>query len=946
MGWARAGTTLSTAAWAGVILFTMSAGLPAFGALANGAAAPPTPTTVSHFVPSQPHPPAIAPATATSAGRSPSPGPSPALAPAGPAARPSASPTSSDIVETPPVAIPNTSPTTYVIAANMSCPKGPSPVGCSPYLNVSAPAGPWDLILLNYTGSSVPQLYDSSFHATVDGVVVLFGTTPELYSWTVLKNITEYSALFNRTATVQFSLGDAVISGYFVISVSISFYPVPDGGTPPRTPSEVVPLWHFTGVRDTQPIASVNATVPNDVENATLELYSYGFSGGTDLEEFWYTLDPAYRAVNITVDGVPLACVQPFEYINTGGLNLYFWDPVTGAYTLNDVPYQIDVTAALGLIRGTHTYNASLLGLGHGGDWAVGGSLLLYTNPAVETANLVSDPAPLVASTSGGSGIHAYAAVTDDYSFASTLVYATGPVQVESWTNETFSMAQSATGQTSTAAAGSTDVVRALTTFQQRTVSGSGTDYLNATSAPAFDNNENSTFVQTSSSGGNTYGNATDIFHKLQQNWNLTRTDTWAPRGLPKVVRATYANDNLTANGSVSDYEEFTGGGGADELALYYSFANTTKIYRSLVVDGPQAAWYNHTIASQLTTADANTGQGKVVENVVTYREASSLNESTNATDAGQPAVFAASTLGYGAPFTFDWSGLPAGCPVQTTTPVISCRSAAPDSYTVTVTPVSIGGVRGASSSVTWQNLPDPTVNLTLAAPAVDVGRTTSFSITVAASAGPVTCDWTADGVAIGPGTMCPKSVSYEPFASGTVTVEVVVTDGLGFSVNASRNLTVAGGPSVFLKFLTPPSAAIPDLAPGTSITLTCSASGGLPPFEYTWLQNGSTIYGANNESNYTFARSDGGYYNITVRVTDSEGLTALSGPLEIEVQSNRSGTNPGGGGGSTSSSGNGLSGPEAALIGVGIVGAVIIVALVALSARRRGPPPPPSDVA
>ena len=85
--------------------------------------------------------------------------------------RPSAGTPSSDIVEVPPPATPPTQPTTFVVASHLACPPA-----CTPSMNVTPPPGPWALILLNFTGSVVPSVYDSSYHASVNGVPVLFGT--------------------------------------------------------------------------------------------------------------------------------------------------------------------------------------------------------------------------------------------------------------------------------------------------------------------------------------------------------------------------------------------------------------------------------------------------------------------------------------------------------------------------------------------------------------------------------------------------------------------------------------------------------------------------------------------------------------------------------------------------------------------------------------------------
>src|SRR5579862_1309986 len=97
-------------------------------------------------------------------------------------------PPTSALIATPPPAVPDTTPTVmYFLNASESC--------CVES-NYSAPTGPWAMIVLNYTGQAVNGVYDSSYRAYVDQSMVLFGTTPEYGTWTVLKDITEYSVLF------------------------------------------------------------------------------------------------------------------------------------------------------------------------------------------------------------------------------------------------------------------------------------------------------------------------------------------------------------------------------------------------------------------------------------------------------------------------------------------------------------------------------------------------------------------------------------------------------------------------------------------------------------------------------------------------------------------------------------------------------------------------------
>ncbi|MCI4358235.1 MAG: hypothetical protein L3J95_00265 [Thermoplasmata archaeon] len=846
--------------------------------------------------------------------------------------RPLTATPSSDAIETPPPAIPSTQPTTFDIASNLVC-----PAACTPTVNVTAPAGPWALILLNYTGSAVPTVYDSSYHASVNGILVLFGTTPELYTWTVLKDVTEYSALFAQTAQFQFSLGQATVGGHFVINVSLSFYPEPAGGAPPVVPNAIVPLWPFVGLSDTRLSSSVNATLPQDVQNATLELFSYGFSGSCGsigcVDEFWYTNPPAYRAISVSVDGSPLATVQPFEYVNTGGIDLFLWDPVTAAYTANDIPYQVDVTAALGLLEGAHTFNATVLGLGHGSRWVVAGALLLYTNTSVAGATLASDSTPVAMYSNGSSGGFPTESVTRSYSYSSDLGIPSGNEVVSSWTNETFS----ATFIKGSGPNESGSIVSATTTFQESTRTPSGSEWRNSTSTPSIAFESGSLFVRsTPGTGYPYYGNATMTVYWFDQNWNRTFSDTVVPSSGPRTVQAWDSNDNVTANGTYVGEEKVISLGAAQLIGIASFWSNTSKRFTSLQTSTPFAAWYNHTIVAQLTPGDLSTDLATITSDVVQYSDASSLQESAAVTDPGQTNRLTARTFGFGAPFTYVWTGLPAGCGGSTSSVV--CRPSAPGAYAVTVVAVSSFGQSAPANSVSWKVNPALALSVSLTPAAMDLSHSSALSLTDSGGLPPYKCSWFAGGVSIGPSAACPKSFSYTPLSAGLINVTVRLVDSLGGEANNTTTLLVVPLAVVSLTLVNPSSTAIPTLPVGGSLELTTSVEGGLPPFQFQWFIDQASTGPASASSNFVFRPTTSGNATISVEVTDADGITVPSSSVAIQVTGTSSGGNPGGGGGG----GGTDSGTTTvyALIGVGIAVLAGVLLLVALTGRRRRSPP------
>ncbi len=844
---------------------------------------------------------------------------------AAPGLRPDASSPTSAVIETPPPQIPESTPTTFTVATDEKC-SGAG--GCTPHLNITAPTGPWALILLNYTGSAVSGVYDSSFHALVDSVPVLFGTTPESSTWTVLKSLDEYASLFGTTADVQFDLGEAVTSGYFLISVTVSFYPVPAGQSAPVEPTQIVPLFSFNGVTQKKPVLSVNATVPKDVENATLEVYAYGFGSGAGSDEFWYANDPPLRTVNITVGGVPLVNILPFEYINTGGLDLYLWNPVTGVYTLDNPPYRTDVTSALGLIEGTHTYNATVTGVDSVSDWTIGASLMLYENANFTGAHVVAVSAAFVTPTRGYSGANEFDRYANSYAYSSELTYGITAETVSSWTNESF--------YGLTLANGAGAQVSATTVSQEEFVpaSGGSTEWINASSSPSATFNASEVGGTPYSCSGNECQNITYTMNYLAQNFNQTRTVTVVNATGSWPIATADSNDNVTANGWYSALVSDAGGG--EEInAIYAYYANTSKVYSSVTAVGADGIWFNHTEVSQLTPSDT-TGQGTLLVNAVSYSDAVALVATSLVTEGGRPNTFTATPYGYGSPFTYAWQGLPASCAPAATADQVTCATATAKLYTVSVAAISGGGKVSPEAFVPWTVVAAVVPTLSLQAAATDLGHPTNITLAYTGGAPPVTCEWSAGGYPFAGLTGCPMKVEFTPTVTGVIEIGVNLTDALGVSVLVTTNLTVVALPFVQLTYSPSSSSLVPTITVGSSLELQSVIAGGIGPFGFSWVENGASELSVGDSQNYTFTPTTSGNYTFTVSVTDADGSVSTSPVLKVEVTALPTGkkSTPGGGN-STGTSPSSSDLANDALVGAGVIGAVILLALLLLTRRR-----------
>lgn len=844
---------------------------------------------------------------------------SPPLLPA-----PSASTPSSDVIETPPPLLPPTTPTIVLIANRTT--------NTTVSATINAPAGPWALIEFNFTGDVVPQVYDSSYHAMIDGVPIFFGTSPELYQWTVLKDITEYSYLFEEgPAQFTFVFGAATLGGHFVTSLSITFYPVPAGQPAPTVPTRIVPLWPFMAVSDSRLALHANATVPSDTYNATLELYAYGFTGGQSQDEFWYAANPAYRAVSVAVGSTPLVTVQPFEYVNTGGLDLFLWDPITGDYTADDRPYQVDVTPALGLLEGTQEYNISLTGLGKGSDWFTCGSLLLYTSPTVFGATIASAPAPSQSYANSTVGSSNTETVDRSYSFASLLDLPAGARErVEGWTNESFQSVDT-TLSNSTAKVG----VNAQSSVDVRWSGSLGSWWSNTTSAPSIGFEDRQVFTPSSTdSKGDTFGNTSYRMVFLDQNWSLSNSASVLEYGRGWIRNTSYVNDSVVTNGSYLAYEEIMPGGGADILSDSAIWANTSKSFSAVSSHGPSRSSFLRTLVSVLSPSMSSGGQAVVTidrTNIVAAVEASEA-----LVEVGSPLTLALAGLGGGGPFQYSWGGLPAGCVASgPSAAIILCSPSAAGSFVINASATGpLGTIVANAFDLTV--LPVLAATVSTPTPAIDLGQSANLTAAVTGGLAPYECTWSEGGSGglVGSAQSCSLVFAVgTPSVAGLLNYSLVVTDALGVSVSRLLALTVASDPIVEL--ILAPSTPSAHLVVGATAQLEALVTGGVGPFTFSWELNGSAAPMAPQGSEFNLTPGGAGKYTITVALVDAAGLRSASLPVVLTVSGSSGGNNPPphSGGGSSSTSG-GLSDIDFELLGLAFVAAGAVA--IALLVRRR----------
>lgn len=273
-----------------------------------------------------------------------------------------------------------------LFSKNITTTSGPG-IFSSEFVAPPTPSMGWNLIALNLTASTGGTFFDTDYNVWMNNVTVLFGTLPEYGQYTIVKNITEYQSLFNGNVdwALRYPHGCVSSSCFRNVTLSITFYPATLFYPAVQEPSQVIPLWNYTTLTSRHDYTTVSATIPTDTTKVILEMYPYGYG----VDEFWYADEPALRYVNLTVGGKDVAYVLPFPYINTGGIDLFAWRPITADFTLNDRPVTIDLTSALGMVEGTNNWNATI-NVGPQSYWHMSGDLLIYTSPNVTGAQLDS----------------------------------------------------------------------------------------------------------------------------------------------------------------------------------------------------------------------------------------------------------------------------------------------------------------------------------------------------------------------------------------------------------------------------------------------------------------------------------------------------------------------------------------------------------------------------
>nr|WP_279582287.1 peptide-N4-asparagine amidase [Fodinicola feengrottensis] len=201
--------------------------------------------------------------------------------------------------------------------------------------------GPWAKVVMDYTVSVSGRQYDRIGDLRIGDTEVYWGTTeepggPTPITYTVSKDVTEYSALLGEPQSFTGGIGNylsSVYTGNYDQTVTFTYY----RGAAPDVPDAVVgfPAQHLSPAANVTHLSLQN--LPRNITRAYLEVTLEG--GGCD--EQWFSDVPAdvaakypnagmcthgpYREADASLDGTSMAAVHTFPHIYTGGIVPTLW---------------------------------------------------------------------------------------------------------------------------------------------------------------------------------------------------------------------------------------------------------------------------------------------------------------------------------------------------------------------------------------------------------------------------------------------------------------------------------------------------------------------------------------------------------------------------------------------------------------------------------------------
>ncbi|MGC2035840.1 MAG: hypothetical protein WA761_10420 [Thermoplasmata archaeon] len=326
-------------------------------------------------------------------------------------------------------------------------------------------------------------------------------------------------------------------------------------------------------------------------------------------------------------------------------------------------------------------------------------------------------------------------------------------------------------------------------------------------------------------------------------------------------------------------------------------------------------------LAGEYETTGGTAWATRLTEAATFPATVSSPVSSPDAVDLGQGANFVISAVGGSGGFNYSWFGLPPGCP-PTDSASVACSPSASGTYRVSVLATDSYGTSVSSTPTEFVVYPPLTAPVpTSDHPAADAGETVLFYATdVSGGSESYSYRW----IGLAP-TSCQLGNASSILCTfdrvGATSVQVEVNDSLGSS-STSPPLLFKIDPALVLSGMNVSSSSV---VAGSPIRLSVNVTGGSGIYTYTWSGLPAGCPGENS-SRFTCTPRSPGSYQISVSVTDSNGMNVTGEGVGVEVALSASGP-----------AFSSLGAWPGVVAGIGLI-LLVLVGVVLLSTRRRPP--------
>lgn len=260
----------------------------------------------------------------------------------------------------------------------------------------SCGARPWTLVVLRWHATCKGRQFDRIAAVWLSGVEIFRTCTAEPTQrgivWTVEKDVTRFAVLFRSPQLLALELANVVddtYTGIYNVTLSAHFYTentkssgvsskdsyggaadliLPFAEASPRNGG------YWFQLQNESDVQTQKLKLPNNAYRAILEV-CVSFHGP---DEFWYTNPPndfleannltniagngTFREVLVSIDGILAAVVYPFPVFYTGGVDPFFWRPISAIGSFVLPSYDVDITPFLGTLADSepHWFSATV----------------------------------------------------------------------------------------------------------------------------------------------------------------------------------------------------------------------------------------------------------------------------------------------------------------------------------------------------------------------------------------------------------------------------------------------------------------------------------------------------------------------------------------------------------------------------------------------------------